>query len=174
MDYLAKSYPVKSGMAYKVPLYRVKLTSTARPGEEKWTCALRFLPVKNNINDIPFMSGLMDAQSYFEPTYDPIYTPHNTQGLDIGGFSLYDNFLVHAGPDSVTDYGVGGKGCVEVVSFDQFKLDIVHMCGKHPSDLPDKTMAYLCGKKRLHIVIEAANKPPVIEIMPPIEIMDNF
>lgn len=174
MEYLAKSYPTKSGMAYKVPIYRVKLTSTARPVDERWGCVLRFMPVKENLNAVPFMSGLKDAQSFLAPTYDPLYSPQNTPELNRGAFLLYGDFMVHSGPKLVTDYGSGGKGCISVIDFNKFKTDIVYMCGRHPSDLPDKTMSYLCNKKRLNIVIEAATKPPVIATIPPILIADKF
>lgn len=174
MEYLAKSYPIKSGMAYKVPIYRVKLTSTARPSDERWGCVLRFLPVKEDTNAVPFMAGLKDAQSFLEPTYDPTYSPHNIPNLDPGAFLLYGDFMVHAGPSAVTEYGSGGKGCISVIDFNKFKTDIVYMCGRHPSDLPDKTMSYLCKQKRVNIVIEGATKPPIIAIKPPSFIEDKF
>lgn len=122
------------------------------------------------------MSGLADAQNYAEPAYDPKYNPHNTPNLDIGAFHLYDDFLLHAGPDSLEedDYGLGGLGCVEVFEFAKLQLDIVYMCGKHPSDLPNNTMAYLCKNKRINIVIEKTPLPPVVEIDPPLHLMHKF
>lgn len=175
-EYLARSYPIATGKAYKVPVYRVKVTGSARPGEERWFSALRFLPSKRSSGEAVFMSGLADAQQYLTPTFDPEYNPHNTPGMDDGAFCLYDNFLVHAGPDTVdeNDYGIGGLGCVAVVKFVQFMASIAYMCGKHPSDLPKNTMSYLCKRDRVQIFIEQATKPPVVEIDPPLHLTHKF
>lgn len=165
--YYAKAYPNKTGFAYQVPIYKVKLTSTARPDEAKWGSTLRFTPTQGDGGRI-IMAGLADQQSFNSPSYNPEYSPHNSPGLDNGAFSLYGNFLLHGGPDSITSYGLGGKGCVEIVNFEDFKLDIIYMAGRIvPSDELEKMLVFLCKKGRIRIVIEKATRPSVIEVNPP-------
>lgn len=172
--YLAKSYPVMSGMAYEVPVYHVKITSTARPGVERGTHTLRAMPVLNEGATNAFMSGLIEGQSYTPTSYDPLYGPHSMPNQVKGAFPLYGNFLVHSGPAEMTAYGRGGKGCVQIFDFTSFKATIVYMCGKHPSDTLDNTMSYLCKRSRITFVIEAMEKPPVKAIIPPTGMSDLF
>lgn len=164
--YYAKCYPTLTGKAYEVPIYKVRLTSTARPKENRESSTLRFTPT--HVDGKLIMAGLADQQSYNSPSYNPEYSPHNSEGLDNGAFSLYGNFLLHGGPDTITSYGVGGMGCIEIVDFEHFKWDIIYMAGRiFPSDEPEKSLVFLCNKGRIRIVIEKAVKPIIKEVNPP-------
>ncbi len=169
--YLAKSYPIATGKAYEVPVYRVIITSTAYP--DKILCdimTLRFMPTKLAIESNVFMSGLADYKIFDTTVYNPKYNPHNHDVSTFyrGSFSLYGNFLIHAGPLDLKDYGWGAKGCIEIFEFFEFKNKIWSMAGKvDRSLLLEELLVYLCESNRIRIVIEKANRPPVKEVDPP-------
>ncbi|WP_354833051.1 hypothetical protein ABGM91_01065 [Akkermansia muciniphila] len=165
--YLAKCYPIKTGFAYEVPIYKVVLTSTKFPGVDSIFYALRFMPSKTTANENVFMSGLADAQNYVLTTYDPNYNPHSMQNLENGAFLIYGNFLVHAGPSQFTHYAMGGLGCIEVFDFASFVLTIINLCGAQAGGTTDEVLTRLAEDGYIKLSIEAAVKPPVTPVAPP-------
>ncbi len=169
--YLARSYPIGTGMAYEVPVYKVLITSTAYPNKIiNDVMALRFMPSKLDIESNAFMSGLAGYKIFNTTAYNPKYNPHNrdVSAFYRGSFSLYGNFLIHAGPLDLKDHGWGAKGCIEIFEFFEFKNKLWSMAGKvDRSLLLEELLVYLCESNRIRIVIEKANRPPVKEVDPP-------
>ena len=169
--YEARSYPDddlnNNGLneLYKTPVFKVFLSQGSNLKEWK---ALRFMPFWNDprrptsaYKSQGFLnSGLSKTISKKLVTYyDPNYGVHNRYSPFGGAIRIRNNFLVHAGPQSLSDFGWGAAGCVEIVGdFDNFKDDIKELANSEILD-PNKAILDMIKKKKLFIEVKHANAP---------------
>ena len=131
---------------YYTPLY--KLTVSSSRGSETFE-GIRFGPRNKNGN--LSVSGLADEQTHNLQWY-PGYGLHSTSVAEPGAWIVYDNFLVHDGPDDFSQ-AFGTAGCVEVTGANGFSR-------------LNNAILRLSGETNLHgvdaiIKYEAATRPPL-------------
>lgn len=173
--YAAKSYPDidydNNGRMerYDIPVYWLYVDGTDMAGKavrNTWKC-LRFMPFWNDPKALSpaykhkgwANSGKVHVAKKAVTYYDPNYEIHNTHSPFNGGIQIDGNFLVHAGPLSVTDSGWGAAGCVEVIGmFDQFKNQLRDLSGSKHTDA-NKAILELVKARKLFVQVDYAAAP---------------
>jgi hypothetical protein len=170
-QYIAKSYPDSDreddGVLdyYYVPVYEITISS--RNTSKKWK-AVRFMPFWNDPNTPSTTyrtkgfvnSGLHKFSKQAVSAYFPKYSTHNRYSPDRGAIRIRNNFLIHAGPRSLTDSGWGGAGCVEVIGdFRKFKQDIRDLAGIKNTVEAGDAIASMVEKGKLFVEVQYAIPP---------------
>jgi hypothetical protein len=109
---------------YSTPVYKITIENEANKLQKKEWKALRFMPYWNDPKSPSTQykakgwvnSGLSVVDRKKVTLYDKDYTVHNTTSLYKGAIQIQGNFLIHAGPTSITNYGWGAAGCVEIIT----------------------------------------------------------
>ncbi|MCD2425527.1 hypothetical protein LQ567_22275 [Niabella pedocola] len=175
--YIGRSYPDSdydnNGKTeyYKIPVYYVHLEGMDSSNKKvtlKWK-ALRFMPYWNDPKQPDkryrhrgwVNSGKHKVSKKKVTYYNPNYKIHNTYSPYDGAIQIEDSFLVHAGPASLSEYGWGAAGCVEIIGgFDKFKSDIQTLAGI-PSKTSDAAIQALVKAGQLYIQVDYAAPPDI-------------
>ena len=168
--YYSKTYPDRDydddgrEEYYKTPVYKVIIAN--KHIKKEWK-ALRFMPYWNDpkkprpgykhrgwIN-----SGLSSLAKKAVTYYDPTYGTRNRMSPFPGGIQIKGNFLIHAGPKNLLDYGWGAAGCVEIIgNFDLFKEDIRLLSGAKIKNV-HQVIADMVKARKLFVEVEFAPRP---------------
>ncbi len=159
------AYPDGSAaVLYRIPIYRMTVSGTADGGapSARDFDVFRF-GVKQIAGEAPHIVGLADAQTYTIQMWLPEYRVHSQQSAEIGAWKVFDNFLVHDGPDDpqsrATPYAT--VGCIELCGPAQFNAlndFIVALCGLTTGTRADKLNA-IGNSGMLRIIYDAAARP---------------
>jgi len=169
--YNAQSYPSRDGVLYEVEVYTLTVSGTDNNGNQvsKEFDVLRFMPYLNKqsdntgygtISETPIMSGLADERNEPAHSYNPNYEIHNTSSPENGGIVIYGNFMIHDGPDDLSEFGWGAAGCMEICGksgFENLKSTIHSLSGS--SKPIEQGLVELAGAGKLMIHIEQAIRP---------------
>jgi hypothetical protein len=150
--YYSRSYPNEihdedgKVKLYATPVYKVFIKGKNAAGGEavtkEWT-ALRFMPYWNDPKrrDPRYKTiGWVNSGKYKVPRkavtyYNPTYGTHNRYSPFSGAIQIDGSFLIHAGPNSLSESGWGAAGCVEIIgNFDDFKNDIRDLSGSSAAE----------------------------------------
>ncbi len=176
-SYEARSYPHDSFSdpkfieLYKVPLHEITVAGTGSDGTAKTFVhqAPRFMPYWNNPEkpDKHYAtkgwanSGLSSARTVIVSRYLRNYAVQNRYSPGKGAIVLKGTFYIHAGPGTLTDYGFGSAGCVEIVgNYDDFKSQIASLSGSAKAE-SDDAIEELVNARKLTVVIEALKAPDI-------------
>ena len=174
--YEARSYPHDdfngNGLTelYEVDVYRILVeglddTNTNQSYE---FMAPRFMPYWNNpTSPDPHYktkgwvnAGLSAKRTIVVSKYIKDYSIHNMPATSNGAIVLSGTFYIHEGPASLSDYGAGSAGCVEIVGrFEDFKETIQLLSGI--SGDVDLAIEKLVKAKKLIVEIETATVPNI-------------
>lgn len=107
-----------SGDIYRIPTYKVTVSSGSGANLKTQDFeAIRFGVMKKG-TAAPRVVGLSDFQTHTIKLWLPDYTVHSANSPEKGAWQVYDNFLIHDGPDrprSGPPYA--SIGCVEICDF---------------------------------------------------------
>ena len=176
-NYEARAYPHDETDAngltplYRVPVYKilVKGTDTNNKNKVFEFMAPRFMPYYNNpqrpnshyttkgwVN-----SGLSTARTVIVSQYKQNYEIQNRYSPGRGAIVVMSTFYIHAGPDSLQDFGFGSAGCIEIIgNYDTFKKAIAELSGFSPGS-PDSAIQQLVNARKLIVTIQAATAPNI-------------
>lgn len=180
-SYEGRAYPIDDvdgdgrTELYAAPVYYVYVEGTDASGKhvrKEWK-APRFMPYNNpagarHDNDYSttgfVTAGLSQVPRFAVSTYKPDYEVHNRYSPFGGAIVVKGSFYIHAGPESIEDYGWGSAGCVEILGdFDAFKKDILELAGS-PAAKGDAAALHsgigaLVQARKLFVTYEAAARP---------------
>lgn len=177
----AKSYPYaqyrEDGtiLLYDVPIYRMWVKGRNSAGEyvEHAFKCLRFMPVLRKNEEIPTMKQLnmtsdkitnIDGSSGIYPEiYDSTYPVHSNNNSENGGIVLFDDYLIHDGPDDNDDL-FGGAGCIEMYGQDGLSNLISTIMGLTGSDSSDRktNLESIMNHQKLLVLIDSAETPRLV------------
>lgn len=110
------AYPKGDKLGYfSIPTYRMLVAGADDRGRavQEHFEVLRFgVQCKDGVT--AKVVGLSDAQSHGIKAWIPSYRVHSADSLENGGWQVYDNFLIHDGPDNQHEV-FASIGCVEVM-----------------------------------------------------------
>lgn len=173
--YYADSYPHTDRDAdgkddkYEVPIYKVFIEGTDDKNnavKKEWS-ALRFMPFWNNPKypDADYKTrgyvsaGLNSFHKQAITLYKPNYPIHNHPSEYFGAIVLKGSFYIHAGPASIVEQQWGAAGCIEVIgSFNQFRLDIMSVCGSTKPDIA-QAMTEIIQYRKLYVEVQNCASP---------------
>lgn len=156
---------------YEIPIYNMKLTGTDNDGNSKtYTFNVFRFGVKKQGSANAHVVGLSDEQSYQSDNYNPDYNPHSAPSQEKGAWHVYDNFLVHDGPDDPKDRNepFATIGCIELCGpgkFDELNDKIIELSGL-TSGTRNQKLTQIGSSQKLKIYYEQANRPPLKPVPP--------
>jgi hypothetical protein len=116
-------------------LRRVSVEGTDEAGKpvSKDFEVLRFGLHCPKANTAPTVVGLADAQTHVIKAWLPHYRVHSAQSLEVGAWQVYQNFLIHDGPDDTVNEVYATIGCIEICGaprgFDTFNDFLIGLSG---------------------------------------------
>ena len=83
-----------------IPTYQLTVAGTDNKGKSVSSIfeVLRF-GIQCEKGGTPTVVGLADQQTHIIKAWIPTYTVHSASSLEMGAWQVYDNFLIHDGPD---------------------------------------------------------------------------
>jgi hypothetical protein len=104
--------------------------------------------------------GLAKLQTHTIKAWIPTYTVHSYVSPEEGAWQVYDNFLVHDGPDDSKEVAAT-IGCIEVMgplAFVKFNDLIISLAGPSASSR-DRQLLEIGDSRKLTITYQAATRP---------------
>lgn len=186
-NYEGRAYPVddvdEDGRTelYNAPVYYVYIDGTDASGKRvrKEYKAPRYMPYNNpagpryhsDYSTKGFVTaGLSNVPRMAVPNYKKDYEVRNRYSPYGGAIVVKGAFYIHAGPESVDDFGWGSAGCVEIIgSFDDFKKDILTLAGSPSANGDAKALhdgiGSLVSARKLFVTYENAARPNLKAMM---------
>lgn len=151
---------------YRIPIYKMTVTGkdNAGTGVSKEFEVFRFGVKKAGLS-APASVGLADQQTHTIEMWLPDYSVHSAPSAEMGAWKVYDNFLVHDGPDDPqsTAAPYATVGCIELCGASQFDAlndFIISLSGLTSGTRQEKLNA-IGSSGKLKITYMAASRPPV-------------
>jgi hypothetical protein len=175
--YEARSYPDQQTddagyyPLYKVPVHRILVRGKNAAGAATSIefMAPRFMPYFNDpARPDPHYglqgwanAGLSSANRIKVSRYKQDYAVHNRYSPGRGAIVLRSTFYIHAGPATLSDWGFGSAGCIEIIgNYDDFKNAIAGLSGLSNVS-SDSAIQALVAAGKLTVVIQGAKVPDI-------------
>jgi hypothetical protein len=120
---------------YSIPTYELTVTGTDGSGRKVRQTfeVIRFgIQFKKGFSS-PKVVGLADKQKHIIKAWLPHYTVHSASSVEMGAWQVYDNFLIHDGPDDPKNEIYASIGCIEICNgpqgFDRFNDFLIELSG---------------------------------------------
>ena len=148
---------------FTIPTYELNVSGTDSKGQKAKQSfeVLRFgIECKKGGN--PRVVGLADQQTHIIKAWLPHYTVHSASWMEQGAWQVYDNFLIHDGPDDPHAEIYASVGCVEICNgpqgFDRFNDFIISLSGTSKVSRSQQ-LAEIGQSKKISITYEKAIRP---------------
>jgi len=158
------AYPNGISLGYfSVPSYPCFVTGKDDTGNsisERFD-VLRF-GVLCNDGRTPKVVGLANYQVHVIKAWIGSYRVHSASSNENGAWQVYDNFLIHDGPDNITEV-FATIGCIEITGpqgFNKFNDLIIRLSGPKAASR-EAQLVEIGRAKSLQITYEAAQRPPL-------------
>lgn len=146
---------------FSIPTYRMLVSGTddrGRAVQEQFE-VLRF-GVQCKDGKTATVVGLADTQTHGIKTWIPTYRVHSANSPENGGWQVYDNFLIHDGPDNANEV-FASIGCVEVMGprgFVKFNDLLISLSGPTAATR-DAKLVQIGNARNITISYEKAVRP---------------
>jgi hypothetical protein len=158
------AYPQGKALGdFLIPVYDCLVEGTDAGGksvQERFD-VLRF-GVKCDDGKTASVVGLADQQSHTIKAWIPTYKVHSASSAEDGAWQVYDNFLIHDGPDNASDL-FATVGCIEVIgprAFIQFNDLVIALSGATGAD-KNAQLKQIADSGKLSITYAKASRPPL-------------
>jgi len=150
---------------YRIPTYKVTVSSGSGTGSKTRDFeAIRFGIQKKGAAKARVV-GLADSQTHTIKLWLPDYTVHSAPSNEDGAWQVYDNFLVHDGPDKPFSQIYASIGCVEICNgpegFVEFN-DYIISLAEPSARTRDLQLLEIGNSGQLSITYERATRPPLV------------
>lgn len=148
---------------YLIPIYECSVVGVDNAGKAVNTSfnVLRF-GVQCKDSRTATVVGLAEFQSHVIKSWLPGYRVHSARSPENGAWHVYDNFLIHDGPDNPIEL-FATIGCVEIMGsrgFVKFNDLIISLSGPKALNRPQQLIEIGSGRL-LSITYEKASRPPL-------------
>jgi hypothetical protein len=150
-----------------IPTYNLTVAGTDSNGraKERDFEVIRFgiyCPTKTTK---PCVVGLAHEQTHVINAWLPDYSVHSAPSLEQGAWQVYDDFLIHDGPDDPIHEVYASIGCIEICQgprgFDTFNDYLINLSGPTASNREDQ-LAEIGRKRNMSIKYLKATRPPLV------------
>ena len=158
----AYPYGQKFG-TFIIPTYELTVSGTNKAGKVASQVfeVLRF-GIKCEKGGSPTVVGLADQQTHIIKAWIPTYTVHSASSVEMGAWQVYDNFLIHDGPDDPKSEVYASVGCIEICNgpqgFDKFNDFIISLSGTTKSTRSAQLLE-IGQSKKMVITYQRAVRP---------------
>lgn len=148
---------------FTIPTYELTVSGINDHGKQeiKRFEVLRF-GLKSENGGNPKVVGLADQQTHTIKAWLPHYTVHSARSKERGAWQVYDNFLIHDGPDDPKKEVYASVGCIEICNgpqgFDIFNDYIISLSGSLKGKRSDKLID-IGNSKKMIITYQKAIRP---------------
>ncbi len=106
--------------------------------------------------------GLADYQTHVIKAWLPTYRVHSAVSIEDGAWQVYDNFLIHDGPDSSKEL-FATIGCVEVMGYRGFINfnDLIISLSGPKTTTRDQQLIEIGNARNISITYDKASRPPL-------------
>lgn len=115
----------------------------------------------------PRVVGLADQQTHIIKAWLPNYTVHSARSREQGAWQVYDNFLIHDGPDDPKKEIYASVGCIEICNepqgFDRFNDFIISLSGSTKPNRASK-LVEVGNSKKMKITYQRAVRPSFTKV----------
>ena len=157
------AYPAGNpGVQYWVPVYDLFVRGEDDAGAkvEVRFDVLRFGVYCRNSSATEQVVGLAEFQVHDIRQWIPTYSVHSATSTEDGAWQVYDNFLIHDGPDDGTEV-FATIGCIEIMGkrgFVKFNETLIALAGVKGASTAAK-LADIGSAKVITITYEKATRP---------------
>ena len=109
--------------------------------------------------------GLADQQTHKIKAWIPTYSVHSASSNENGAWQVYNNFLIHDGPDNSTEI-FATIGCIEIMGplgFSRFNNLLISLAGPKAT-YRDHQLAEIGSKGEVYITYMKAVRPPLKKV----------
>ncbi len=160
-------YPKGQHLRFTIPTYHMTVSGKNdknTPVTTTWQVMRFGVSCTDGVN--AKVVGLADNQTHRIKAWIPTYTVHSATSPENGGWQVYDNFLIHDGPDTNSDGGFASIGCIEVMGklgFIAFNDFIISLSGATAASRADK-LVQIGRSGNIQIHYDKASRPPLVRI----------
>lgn len=129
------AYPAGKNLGvFVIPTYSMKVSGWLDDGKrsERTFEVFRFGVMAKKPTEAKIV-GLAEQQTHIIKLWRPKYSVHSARSLERGAWQVYDNFLIHDGPDDPKREIYASIGCVEICNgpkgFDLFNDYLISLSG---------------------------------------------
>lgn len=158
------AYPNGSSLGnFLIPTYRLTVAGSDNTGQSVSQSfeVFRF-GVQCKDGKTANVVGLSDRQTHKIKSWTPTYRVHSARSPENGGWQVYDNFLIHDGPDNQSEV-FASIGCVEIMGpqgFVKFNDLLISLSGPAATDR-DEQIVEIGAARNLSITYERSARPPL-------------
>lgn len=160
----AKTWAYPHGAAlgkFWIPVYKLTVAGTDSTGKPVMqTFPVFRFGVQSEDGKTARVVGLAHHQMHIIKAWIPTYRVHSASSPENGAWQVYDNFLIHDGPDNDTEL-FATIGCVEIMGprgFLKFN-DLLISLMDPPRSNRDQELAAIGRSGRLKVIYESATRP---------------
>ncbi|AKT38690.1 hypothetical protein [Chondromyces crocatus] len=162
------SYPSDDGKHYSIPTYNLEVrgTDARRATVTKTFEVIRFGVHRKTPAESTRVVGLADHQRYVIRGWLPDYSVHSAASPEMGAWHVFDNYLIHDGPDDPHNEAYATAGCIEIcggpAGFDRFNDLLITLSGSMKTTRGEK-LHELGRAGTMSITYLRAGRPPLVE-----------
>ena len=162
---LTWAYPAgKAHGIFWIPTYQLTVTGNNSTATFE---VIRFGIQCKTSKSSPVIVGLSQNQNHVIKAWLPNYSVHSAHSKEMGAWQVYDNFLIHDGPDDPKSEVYASIGGIEICNgpegFDLFNDTLINMAKPKSSGRNDKLIE-IANSKQLSIEYLAASRPPLKKV----------
>ncbi|WP_444995355.1 hypothetical protein [Aliikangiella sp. IMCC44359] len=147
---------------FLIPTYELTVSGTDNNNKQKESFEVFRFGLQCKKGGTPRVVGLADQQTHIIKAWLPYYTVHSTRSREKGAWQVYDNFLIHDGPDDPKKEVYASIGCIEVCNgpqgFDQFNDFIISLSGSNKTTRASQ-LVEIGSSKKISITYQRATRP---------------
>lgn len=158
------AYPDGGAEVYTIPLYELTMSGEDNTGAARQQTfeVIRFGVHQKGKRGVPRVVGLADHQKHIIKAWLPKYTVHSASSPEKGAWQVYENFLIHDGPDDPHRQVYASIGCVEIcggpAGFVKFNEAIIELSGAKSGTKAEQLKA-IGAARNIVIEYEKASRP---------------
>lgn len=160
------SYPHDDYKTYEIPTYELRVEGKDDTGlqQNRIFEVIRFGVHRPASDASPVVVGLAKEQTHTIKQWLPNYTVHSAPSVEDGAWQVYNNFLIHDGPDEPQREKYASVGCIELCGkprgFTQFNDFIITLAGSKRRTR-DEQLAEIGSSGVVSIRYATAARPPL-------------
>lgn len=162
------AYPKGSKAKYYwIPTYGLEVTGTddTHKSVKRSFEVLRFGVQQKTTTSAARVVGLANQQIHTIKRWISTYSVHSAASVEKGAWQVYDNFLIHDGPDDPKTEVYASIGCVEICNgprgFDIFNNLLISLSGSVGRDR-DAKLTDIGRSKKMTITYKKASRPKLV------------
>ena len=161
------SYPNDDGNLYVIPTYNMKVEGLDDKGkfQSQTYEVIRFGVNRKTPTSSPVIVGLAQKQTHTIKRWIKTYSVHSFPSSEDGAWQVYDNFLIHDGPDKPMTQYYATAGCIEICGgpngFVKMNDFIISLSGSTAATR-DAKLTQIGASGLMAISYDAATRPPLV------------